>query len=864
VNRTAPDARAILDIGLNLMAQGFRPVLVYPPGFQRKTGPTTGKEPFGEAWGLKPITEATLREDVRYFVKRRVTPGWGVCLGSGRAPGEGWLADIEGDGPDAEASRLKLFGGAPPETMGWPSARGHHQLIVIRDEARFRAIVSSLKAFESKDAAQIGVFHIDHALPGLELRLGGYKADGTIKQVQSVVPPTPGTDGKPRVWNGKSLADAPEAFYRVLEAVADEVKAKKPKGRVGAASRSKPRPDDGPVRLYALAALDAEVSALASAKEGTRNATLNGAAFVLGQLVGADALKRPEVEHALIDAAKRSGLSEGEIGPTLRSGLDTGIGQPRDLSEVGKASNGCATITWPGVDGKPATDGDGEAGGGAEAIDDPHRLARVYCNEHCQCHDELTNQNQLTLRYHQGEFLWWDSAYRPRDEKDLRADLTNAVKAEFDRIAHAQTMAWRRRGEKDIDGKPCLPPKPCKVSTSLISNVMQALGGYTRLAADTASPAWLIDGPPFPAEGVLPTHNALVHLPSLVAGLDAIRPPTPLFFGRYALDYDFQLNSPEPVEWLTFLGARPVTSTSKVKLQLWPDDPESIQTLQEWFGYFLEPDTSQQKILMLIGPRRCGKGTIARIIRGMIGAGNVVNPTLSSLGANFGLAPMIGKPVAIITDARLSGRTDIAATVERLLSISGEDGLTIDRKYLPDWSGTLPTRFVVISNELPWLAETSGALAGRMIVLKMTRSFFGQEDRTLTSVLMGELPGILLWAIEGWRRLKERGYFVQPQSGAPLVELLEDLSSPAGMFVRECCAVGPEYRVSVATLFARWRGWCAVKNREHPGDEATFGRNLRAVLPRLETKPVRRNGKWERDFVGIGVKPEESQDDRAY
>jgi hypothetical protein len=37
--------------------------------------------------------------------------------------------------------------------------------------------------------------------PGLEFRIGGYKPDGTPKQVQSACPPTPGTDGKPRQWN---------------------------------------------------------------------------------------------------------------------------------------------------------------------------------------------------------------------------------------------------------------------------------------------------------------------------------------------------------------------------------------------------------------------------------------------------------------------------------------------------------------------------------------------------------------------------------------------------------------------------------------------------------------------------------------
>src|SRR5690606_33425381 len=100
-----------------------------------------------------------------------------------------------------------------------------------------------------------------------------------------------------------------------------------------------------------------------------------------------------------------------------------------------------------------------------------------------------------------------------------------------------------------------------------------------------------------------------------------------------------------------------------------PDDPEAIQTLQEWFGYVLTPWTALQKMLLLVGPKRSGKGTIGRILSAMLGAHNVAGPTLSSIGMNFGLSPLLGKLLAIISDARMSGRVDQAIVTERLLSI---------------------------------------------------------------------------------------------------------------------------------------------------------------------------------------------------
>ena len=128
--------------------------------------------------------------------------------------------------------------------------------------------------------------------------------------------------------------------------------------------------------------------------------------------------------------------------------------------------------------------------------------------------------------------------------------------------------------------------------------------------------------------------------------------------------------------------------------QLWDDDTATIGTLQEMLGHLLAGDTSQQKMFLLVGPKRGGKGTIGRVLTGLLGAHQVGAPTLASLSTNFGLQPLIGKPLALISDARLSTKADSKIVVERLLSISGEDSLTIDRKYKEPWTGRLPTRFL--------------------------------------------------------------------------------------------------------------------------------------------------------------------------
>src|SRR3984893_1143102 len=118
-------------------------------------------------------------------------------------------------------------------------------------------------------------------------------------------------------------------------------------------------------------------------------------------------------------------------------------------------------------------------------------------------------------------------------------------------------------------------------------------------------------------------------------------------------------------------------------------------------------------MFLIVGPKRSGKGTIARVLTSIVGLDSSVAPTLAGLGMNFGLAPLIGKRVAIISDARLGGRADQHVIAERLLSITGEDAITIDRKYRDAWTGRLQTRFLILSNELLRLADASGTLASR-------------------------------------------------------------------------------------------------------------------------------------------------------
>jgi putative DNA primase/helicase len=302
---------------------------------------------------------------------------------------------------------------------------------------------------------------------------------------------------------------------------------------------------------------------------------------------------------------------------------------------------------------------------------------------------------------------------------------------------------------------------------------------------------------------------------------------TPLWFSPAMIeaDYDAAADPREAVSWLRVLGDQMA------------DDPGGIACLQEWFGYVISGRTDLQKWMLIIGPSGSGKSIIAAVLRALVGAS--VATTLDKLNGRFGLAAAYrtGATLAVLGDIRFSAR-DSTTAVETLLTVIGEDAVTVEAKYKDEVTARLPVRFHGSANEMPRFTDNAAALQKRALMLETTRCFRGtdaEDTGLLKRILDDELGLVLRWAVEGLARLDANGgAFTLSSRAAELADDLAELSSPVRTFVRECCETGdptPGTGVCVdeGVLFRVWGKWAAENKTGQRMSKAAFRRALKAL-----------------------------------
>lgn len=467
-----------------------------------------------------------------------------------------------------------------------------------------------------------------------------------------------------------------------------------------------------------------------------------------------------------------------------------------------------------------------------EQDDDPHRLARVNLRRYSE------KNNGRTLRYWRDEwYVWRQTHYRRITEKELRSKVAQACKAEFDRLnvqAIEDYEHLKAEGKLEDDRG---PPKAHKVGIGLVSNVIQATSGMCGLSSTINPGTWL---PTRETKNFVSMKNGIIDMDAVIADADDyLRPHSPDWFSTIHLPYSFDANATCP-KWESFLERN---------LEM---DPERIKLLQEWAGYLLLPDTGHQKFLVLEGEGANGKSVFCAGIEAMVGAANVSHVPLESFGERFELTSTLDRLVNICGDA---GELD-KVSEGHIKSFTGGNSMTFGRKYLDPIERTPTARLMLAVNNRPRFSDRSDGVWRRMLLVPW-RIQIPIEDRVANMdkswwwERSGELPGMLIWAIEGLHRLRNQGRFTDSTICNEALAEYQAEMNPARTFIRDHLEESESTCVWSTKLYEHYAAWTR-SNGNMPLGERQFGREISRQF--RKSKRSRAGAENGRAYFYTGIK----------
>ena len=264
-----------------------------------------------------------------------------------------------------------------------------------------------------------------------------------------------------------------------------------------------------------------------------------------------------------------------------------------------------------------------------------------------------------------------------------------------------------------------------------------------------------------------------------------------------------------PLRWLQFLSELL--------------NEEDISTLQEFMGYCLLPTTKAQKMLMIIGKGGEGKSRIGVVMRALFGE-SMVNGNLTKVETNrFARADLEHVLVMVDDDMKLEAlpQTNYIKTI-----ITAELPLDLERKSRQSYQGELYCRFLGFGNgSLKALYDRSDGFFRRQIILTARRRDRDRiDDPYLSEKLTAEKEGILLWCLEGLRRLIAQNYAftISDRARENMREAVSDGNNAVEFMASEgYIERKADEEISSRQLYSIYEQWC-TDNAMKPLSQRSF------------------------------------------
>jgi putative DNA primase/helicase len=258
------------------------------------------------------------------------------------------------------------------------------------------------------------------------------------------------------------------------------------------------------------------------------------------------------------------------------------------------------------------------------------------------------------------------------------------------------------------------------------------------------------------------------------------------------------------------------------------NDKELIKFEQQWSGYSLTGDVSEQCLLFIYGPGGNGKGVRCQTTIWLLNDyahAAAVDLFLVTYGSKHttSQAALHGKRLVFGTETQEGRIWDI----DLIKKLTGGDPITARFMRCDDFTFLPVLKLVVSSNNQPKLPSV-GEAEKRRFNLKKYDYQPPQRDKRLLDTLKQEGPGILRWMIDGCLDWQQHG-LVRPAGVVRDTEEYLTQQDDFANWLDDCAELHPGTTIGEWTgrLFASWKQWAEARNLR-VGREAELLHKLQA------------------------------------
>ena len=263
--------------------------------------------------------------------------------------------------------------------------------------------------------------------------------------------------------------------------------------------------------------------------------------------------------------------------------------------------------------------------------------------------------------------------------------------------------------------------------------------------------------------------------------------------------------------------------------------------VQEAVGYAFHKSIPKAVLFFIIGDGGNGKSVFIDIISSLCGKENVCNISLNRLNDEKYLPELFGKMINV------SGETPNARCMntDLIKSVVAGDWVTGREVYKKPSKFKPYAKHYLGMNTLPEIEDNTHGMWRRIHVIEFPRKFTESEmDVELTEKLMDELSGIFNWALEGYMRLRDKGFiFSKSETMLRSKKIYKQKNSSVIDFAVShlTSGINPEHSVPFKDVYDLYQGFCLNEGIKRVMPKKIFRSALEAEGYRIDNSSKHAN-----------------------